>query len=127
MSNRKFFTQSLIVCAALALTVKWLAGRLSHASSAPGLKTHNEQNDAPVARRGSSGRCFDEIDRYVEKQMKRLNIPGASLAIVEGDTIVHQRGFGRAHPGGEAPTPQTTFFIGSLTKSIHCHGGDATR
>jgi len=40
-----------------------------------------------------------------------------SLAIVEGDTIVHLRGFGRARPGGEAPSPQPPFFIGSLAKS----------
>ncbi len=31
---------------------------------------------------------------------------------------MHLRGFGRARPGGEAPTPQTPFFIGSLTKSF---------
>ena len=50
--------------------------------------------------------------------MRRLHIPGVSLAIVEGDRIVHLRGFGKARPGGEAPTPQTPFFIGSLTKSF---------
>ena len=50
--------------------------------------------------------------------MHRLNIPGVSLAIIEGDKIVHLRGFGQARPGGEAPTPQTPFFIGSLTKWI---------
>ncbi len=61
---------------------------------------------------------YDAIDAYVEEQMRRLNIPGVSLAIVEGDQIVHLRGFGQARPGGEAPTPQTPFFIGSLTKSI---------
>ncbi len=61
---------------------------------------------------------FDEVDAYVEQQMRHLNIPGVSLAIVEGDEIVHMRGFGRAHPNGEAPTPQTPFFIGSLTKSF---------
>ncbi len=61
---------------------------------------------------------FDSIDDYIEKQMHRLHIPGASLAIVEGNRIVHQRGFGLARPAGEAPTPQTPFFIGSLTKSI---------
>jgi CubicO group peptidase (beta-lactamase class C family) len=66
----------------------------------------------------SSGTSYDAIDAYVEGQMHRLHIPGASLAIVEGDRIVHQRGFGRARPGGETPTPQTPFFIGSLTKSI---------
>jgi CubicO group peptidase (beta-lactamase class C family) len=31
---------------------------------------------------------------------------------------VHLRGFGRARPGGEPPSPQTPFFIGSLTKSF---------
>ena len=66
----------------------------------------------------SNSASYDAIDAYVEGQMRRLNIPGVSLAIVEGDKIVHLRGFGRARPGGEAPTPQTPFFIGSLTKSF---------
>ena len=66
----------------------------------------------------SNNDSYDAIDAYIEEQMRRLNIPGASLVIVEGDQIVHMRGFGRAHPDGEAPTPQTPFFIGSLTKSF---------
>jgi CubicO group peptidase (beta-lactamase class C family) len=61
---------------------------------------------------------YESIDAYIEGQMRRLKIPGVSLAIVEGDKIVHVRGFGRARPGGEAPTPQTPFFIGSVTKSF---------
>jgi len=61
---------------------------------------------------------YAALDAYVEEQMRRLNIPGAALAVVEGDRIVHMRGLGRARPGGEAPIPQTPFFIGSLTKSI---------
>jgi CubicO group peptidase (beta-lactamase class C family) len=61
---------------------------------------------------------YHSIDAYVEEQVRRLNLPGVSLAIVEGDKIVHLRGFGRARPGGEAPTPQTPFFIGSVTKSF---------
>jgi CubicO group peptidase (beta-lactamase class C family) len=60
----------------------------------------------------------DAIDAYVERQMRRLHIPGVSLAIVEGDRIVHLRGFGRARPGGESPSPHTPFPIGSLTKSF---------
>ena len=73
---------------------------------------------AVSAKPASKPSSYAAIDAYVEEQMRRLNIPGASLAIVEGDQIVHLRGFGRARPGGEAPTPQTPFFIGSLTKSI---------
>ena len=68
----------------------------------------------PVANSAS----YDAIDDYIDGQMRRLHIPGASLAIVEGDKIVYLRGFGRARPGGETPTPQTPFFIGSLTKSF---------
>jgi CubicO group peptidase (beta-lactamase class C family) len=61
---------------------------------------------------------WEEMDAYVVEQMARLKIPGAALVIVEGDRIVHRRGFGRARPGGEVPTSQTPFFIGSLVKSI---------
>jgi CubicO group peptidase (beta-lactamase class C family) len=62
--------------------------------------------------------AYPSIDAYVEGQMRRLHIPGAALAIVEGDQVVHRRGFGHARPGGETPTHHTPFFIGSLTKSI---------
>lgn len=61
---------------------------------------------------------YASIDAYVEEQRRRLHIPGISLAIIEGDQVAHFHGFGRACPGGEAPAPQTPFFIGSLTKSI---------
>jgi CubicO group peptidase (beta-lactamase class C family) len=60
----------------------------------------------------------EDIDAFITAQMKRLNLPGAALAVVEGDQIIHMRGFGRARPGGEPPSPQTPFFIGSMTKSF---------
>ena len=68
---------------------------------------HNFQSDT-----------YEEIDAHIERRMERLNVPGAALAIVEDDEIAHLRDFGRARPGGEAPTPQTPFIIGSLTKSF---------
>jgi len=73
---------------------------------------------AAAANAASRGARYDAIDAYVEGQRRRLNIPGISLAIVEGGKITHLRGFGRARPGGEAPTPQTPFAIGSVTKSF---------
>ncbi len=45
-------------------------------------------------------------------------MPGAALAVVEDERIVHTRGFGRARPGGGAPSPQTPFVLGSTTKSF---------
>lgn len=79
----------------------------------------NKPSTAPNAKKTSPNQIpYDAIHTYIEGQMRRLKIPGASLAIVEGDRIVHFHGFGRAHPGGEAPTPQTPFVLGSTTKSI---------
>ncbi|MGB8645444.1 MAG: serine hydrolase domain-containing protein [Anaerolineae bacterium] len=67
---------------------------------------------------GTNSASYDAIDAYIEGQMHRLNIPGLSLAIVEGDKIVHLRGFGHAYPGGESPSLQTPFVLGSTTKSF---------
>lgn len=61
---------------------------------------------------------YDELDAYIEGQLKALNVPGASLVVIEGDQIVHTKGFGTSESGDSAPTPQTPFFIGSLTKSF---------
>ena len=94
----KFLFPPLLVCTMLAL-IHWLFAR---AFAKPA-------SEKPVFRKIS----YDAIDAYIEGQMRRLHIPGASLAIVEGDRIVHLRGFGKARPGGETPTPQTPFFIGS--------------
>jgi CubicO group peptidase (beta-lactamase class C family) len=74
------------------------------------------RNSAPDTT--SQSDAFEEIDAHIERQMERLNIPGVALAIVEDDEIAHLRGFGKARPGGEEPTPQTPFIIGSLTKSF---------
>ncbi|MBN2502997.1 MAG: beta-lactamase family protein [Anaerolineales bacterium] len=71
-----------------------------------------------AAKSAADNLTYDAIDAYVEAQMKRLNVPGLSLALVDGDQIVHLRGFGQARPGGDAPIPQTPFFIGSTTKSF---------
>lgn len=61
---------------------------------------------------------YQSIEAYIADQMRHLNIPGVSLAIIEDDRIAHFRGFGLARPGGEVPALQTPFFIGSLTKSF---------
>jgi CubicO group peptidase (beta-lactamase class C family) len=89
----------------LAVAFALFAGRPGRRNSAPDGTT-------------SGSDAFEEIDAHIEGQMGRLDIPGAALAIVEGEEIAHLRGFGRDRPGGEEPTPQTPFVIGSLTKSF---------
>ena len=61
---------------------------------------------------------FTAIDRYVEQEMQATRLPGLALGIVQGDQVVHLKGFGVADPSGRAVTPQTPFIIGSLSKSF---------
>jgi CubicO group peptidase (beta-lactamase class C family) len=58
------------------------------------------------------------IDAYVAGEMQAMRVPGLALAIVHGDQIVHQRGFGAADPAGRPVTPQTPFILGSSSKSF---------
>jgi len=61
---------------------------------------------------------FPKIDNYISSQMADLHIPGISIAIVQGNQIVHMKSFGTADPSGRLLTPQTPMLIGSLTKSF---------
>src|SRR5215204_4899547 len=104
MNLRKLIMLTVAAGGVLALALALLADRPVRRNSAP---DKTPQSDT-----------FEEIDAHIERQMERLNVPVATLAIVEDDKIVHLRGFGQARPGGEAPTPQTPFIIGSTTKSF---------
>lgn len=99
MNAKKFLLGSIMIGGLLA------ALRLLFARTAP-------------TEPGFSNASKAAIDDYIEEQMRRLCIPGAALAIVDNGQIVHMRGLGHARPGSAAPTPQTPFFIGSLTKSF---------
>ena len=61
---------------------------------------------------------FAAIDTYVEQQMRDLRIPGLAIGVVQGDQIVHLKGFGIAGPDGRAVTPQTPFQLASLVKPM---------
>lgn len=99
MNTKKLLFGSILLASALAFFRKLFASQIS--PKATPQKT-----------------TYEAIDAFITEQMHRLKIPGASLAIVEGDQAVYFRGYGFARPGGEVPTPQTPFFIGSITKSI---------
>ena len=74
----------------------------------------------PVAARTSPAAApdFAAIDAFVESEMQALRVPGLALAIVQGDQIVHLKGFGHADPTGRPVTPQTPFILGSVSKSF---------
>jgi CubicO group peptidase (beta-lactamase class C family) len=73
---------------------------------------------APINAAEPAAADYAAIDAYVERQMGELRIPGLALAIVQGEQIIHLKGFGLADGAGQPVTPQTPFIIGSTTKSF---------
>jgi CubicO group peptidase (beta-lactamase class C family) len=60
---------------------------------------------------------FTALDAIVESELKASGTPGAAVVIVQGDRIVHLKGYGLANvETGDKITPDTLFRIGSTTK-----------
>jgi CubicO group peptidase (beta-lactamase class C family) len=60
-----------------------------------------------------------EFESYIAEAMERFAVPGAAVAIVQGDEIVYAQGFGVREAGGSDPmTPETLMMIGSTGKSM---------
>ena len=61
----------------------------------------------------------DKIDDYITAQIKRLHVPGASLAIVRDGHITKAQGYGFANLELRAhATKETVYEIGSNTKQF---------
>ncbi len=60
-----------------------------------------------------------EFEAYVSDLLEKLEVPGASIAIVRDGEIVYEQGFGVREMGTDEPvTPETLMMIGSVTKSF---------
>src|SRR6185295_360412 len=70
------------------------------------------QNPAAVA----------DLEAFLRAEQERQGVPGIAVAVVSGDAVVWQKGFGVASAEGGASaaaiTPETLFQIGSLTKAF---------
>lgn len=62
---------------------------------------------------------FSPLEQVIQEEMKAQNVPGAQVAVISGDRVVFQKGFGVANAEtNEAVTPETLFRIGSTTKTF---------
>jgi CubicO group peptidase (beta-lactamase class C family) len=69
-------------------------------------------NAAPV-----NNADFQQLDAVITAQMQKHDLPGVSVAVIDGDQIVYLQGYGTAGPR-QPLTPQTQMFIGSTSKSF---------
>jgi CubicO group peptidase (beta-lactamase class C family) len=73
---------------------------------------------APATAAQAAATDFAAIDTFIETRMRELRIPGLALGIIQGDQIVHMKGFGVTGSDGRMVTPQTPFQIASLGKPM---------
>ena len=65
----------------------------------------------------------DALDDYIREQMRKRDVPGLSLAVVDGGKIVETRCYGVLEKGtGRKVTPSTLFQAGSISKSVAAVG-----
>ncbi len=65
------------------------------------------------------GGMVDDFEAYVAETMQLLDVPGATVAIVQDGEIVYRGAFGVTELGGDTPmTPDTRLMIGSTTKPV---------
>jgi CubicO group peptidase (beta-lactamase class C family) len=63
--------------------------------------------------------CNDRLDDYIRSQMREMNIPGLSVAVVQRGTVVKARGYGLANVETSTPaTEQTVYKSASLCKQF---------
>ena len=59
----------------------------------------------------------DSIDRFLRAELVRQRIPGMSVAVLRGDSVLLSRGYGFANVEQHVPaTDSTVYMVGSLTK-----------
>ena len=62
----------------------------------------------------------DDLESYINQQMSKGNIPGASVAVLKKDEVIYQNAFGTTNPGsnkGPAVTNNSVFMFASLSKT----------
>lgn len=61
----------------------------------------------------------DTIDQFVRAELVRQKIPGMSVAVLQGDSVLIARGYGFANVEHAVPaTDSTVYGVGSLSKSF---------
>ena len=96
---------------ALGILATALAVTLAACSSAPKRSTPIEAGDYSY--------LGQYLDWAIPAEMRRWNVPGVSIAVVDGERVVFEKGYGLADAANRVPaTPETLYQTGSVSKLI---------
>ncbi|MGB8700793.1 MAG: serine hydrolase domain-containing protein [Thermosynechococcaceae cyanobacterium] len=58
------------------------------------------------------------LESYIKQELETTRVPGAAIAVIQGNQPIYLQGFGKADPSGRMVTADTPFIMGSLSKSF---------
>lgn len=65
----------------------------------------------------------DDLDDFIREQLRKRQVPGLSIAIIQDGKIIKAKGYGFIDKNGRVPvTPSTLFQAGSISKSVAAVG-----
>lgn len=68
---------------------------------------------------GSAKNDYNALDQIIEQQMKKSKIPGMSVVVVKGDTVIYSKGIGHINDhSNKMVTSSTLFELGSTSKAF---------
>ncbi len=71
----------------------------------------------PAAAAGPVTTDVQKIDAFIQHTLTQYRIPGLAVAVVKDGQVLFTKGYGQAGPGRPV-TPQTQFYLGSVSKSF---------
>jgi CubicO group peptidase (beta-lactamase class C family) len=76
---------------------------------------------SPAAR--AQAGAIDAVDRYVRSEFARQRIPGLSVAVLRGDSVILDRSYGYVNAEDRTPATDTTAYqVGSISKQFTAAG-----
>src|SRR5207237_6536268 len=85
----------------------------------PGTKVYQRYTFAGRKALSLNQERIEELNAFVENSMKKLGIPGASLALIDGGQVVYEGGFGVRELGQPVKIDANTLFMAaSNTKGM---------
>src|SRR5262245_54192452 len=110
--NRKNYVRSALLLVCLVSSLELASLVIAQEKAAPA--------DRPAVDYSS---IIDKLKKQLPQQMAQMNVPGLSIALVDGATLVWAEGFGTTERNGQSKvTADTLFSLQSISKTYTATG-----
>jgi CubicO group peptidase (beta-lactamase class C family) len=117
--NKSTFALSVCLLAALSFSAPQSMAKQNQNKEPAKEKIKNSNKGAKQGDKRLTESLLDTFEATVEAARDFYDIPGVAIAIVEGNDIAYAEGFGVRNIKTEEPvTPNTRFYLNSVTKSM---------